>query len=162
MGILDFVKDAGEKLGLGSKKEGPSTSGAEVDEYVREQTKANALWHHVEDLGFDVQGLQVQFDDGTATLSGTSGSQEEREKVVLAVGNVNGVARVDDRLEVEESGPEAEFYTVERGDTLSAIARDHYGDASKYPIIFEANRPMLKDPDLIYPGQVLRIPASES
>lgn len=158
MGILDFVKDAGEKLGLAGKEEGPETSEAEVEEYVREQTKANALWHHVEDLGFDVQDFQVQFDDGTATLTGKMSSQGEREKVVLAVGNVEGVARVDDRLEVEEPEAEAELYTVKRGDTLSAIARDHYGDASKYPIIFEANRPMLKDPDLIYPGQVLRIP----
>lgn len=159
MGILDFVKDAGEKLGLGG---GDGADDADVQEYVREQTKANQLWRHVESLGFEVGGLQVQFDDGTATLTGTMPSQEEREKVLLAVGNVAGVARVDDRLEVE-GGAEAEaaFHTVERGDTLSAIARDHYGDASKYPVIFEANRPMLEDPDLIYPGQVLRIPPLE-
>ena len=161
MGILDFVKDAGKKLGLGGDGEGAKTSDAEVEEYVSEQTKANALWHHVEDLGFDVEHFNVQFDDGTATLTGRMGSQEEREKVVLAVGNVEGVARVDDRLEVEEPEPEATFYTVERGDTLSAIARDHYGDASKYPVIFEANRPMLENPDRIYPGQVLRIPPLE-
>lgn len=160
MGILDFVKDAGEKLGLGGKEDGESTSGEGVEEYVREQTKANVLWRRVvEDLGLDVDDFRVQFDDGTATLSGRTGSQEEREKIVLAVGNVEGVARVDDRLQVEAPEPEATFYTVERGDTLSAIARDHYGDASKYPVVFEANRPMLEDPDLIYPGQVLRIPA---
>jgi nucleoid-associated protein YgaU len=158
MGILDFVKDAGKKLGLGADEGGTKTPDAEVQEYVKEETKANALWHHVKDLGFDVEDFRVQFDDGTATLTGQMGSQEEREKVVLAVGNVGGVARVDDRLEVEKSEPEATFYTVERGDTLSAIARDHYGDASRYPVIFEANRPMLEDPDKIYPGQVLRIP----
>ena len=50
-------------------------------------------------------------------------------------------------------------YTVEKGDTLSRIAKEMYGDAGKYPAIFEANKPMLKDPDKIYPGQVLRIPA---
>lgn len=158
MGILDFVKDAGQKLGLGGDEEGAKTPDAEVQEYVEEETKANQLWHHVEDLGFEVEDLRVRFDDGTATLTGRASSQEEREKVVLAVGNVAGVRRVDDRLEVENAAPEATFYTVERGDSLSAIAEDHYGDASKYPVIFEANRPMLEDPDKIYPGQVLRIP----
>jgi nucleoid-associated protein YgaU len=162
MGILDFVKDAGETLGLGRKEGGAKTSGEGVEEYVEEQTKANVLWRRVvEDLGLDVDDFRVQFDDGTATLTGRTASQEEREKIVLAVGNVEGVARVDDRLQVEEPQPAATFYTVERGDTLSAIARDHYGAASKYPVIFEANRPMLEDPDLIYPGQVLRIPALE-
>jgi nucleoid-associated protein YgaU len=74
------------------------------------------------------------------------------------IGNTQGVARVDDQMTVETPEPEATFYTVERGDTLSAIAKEHYGDATKYPVIFEANRPMLEDPDRIYPGQVLRIP----
>jgi hypothetical protein len=53
-------------------------------------------------------------------------------------------------------------YTVEKGDTLSAIAKKFYGDSSDYPLIFEANKPMLSDPDKIYPGQVLRIPAQKS
>ena len=48
---------------------------------------------------------------------------------------------------------------AQTGDTLSKIAKEMYGDANKYPVIFEANKPMLKDPDKIYPGQVLRIPA---
>ena len=52
----------------------------------------------------------------------------------------------------------APFYTVRKGDTLSAIAKRHYGDANAYNSIFEANRPMLDHPDRIYPGQVLRIP----
>jgi len=50
---------------------------------------------------------------------------------------------------------------VVKGDTLSAIAKEMYGSANKYPVIFEANKPMLTDPDKIYPGQVLRIPAEE-
>jgi len=159
MGLFDFVKEAGEKLGLGGgKKDG----GEEVEEYVREQTKANAIWHHVQQFGFAVEDLNIQFDDGTATVRGETPTQEDREKVILAVGNVAGVARVDDRIEVVAPAPEATFYTVKSGDTLSAIARDHYGDASLYPEIFDANRPMLKDPDLIYPGQVLRIPAREA
>ncbi len=58
----------------------------------------------------------------------------------------------------EKKEPEAKYYTVVKGDTLSKIAKASYGDAMKYPVIFEANKPMLKDPDKIYPGQVLRIP----
>ncbi len=82
-----------------------------------------------------------------------------REKVVLVLGNTAGIAQVDDRLEVERKEPEAQFYTVKSGDTLSKIAKQYYGNANKYPTIFEANRPMLQNPDKIYPGQVLRIPA---
>jgi nucleoid-associated protein YgaU len=74
------------------------------------------------------------------------------------VGNTKGVARVDDQLSVETPAPEAVFFTVQRGDTLSKIAKEQYGNAGKYMVIFEANKPMLKDPDRIYPGQALRIP----
>lgn len=49
-------------------------------------------------------------------------------------------------------------YTVKKGDTLSKISKEHYGDANQYMKIFEANRDQLKDPDKIYPGQELRIP----
>ena len=99
------------------------------------------------------------FKDGVVTVEGKVASQEEREKIVLILGNTQGVSQVDDRLEVEAPAPEARMYTVESGDSLSKIAKEVYGDAMKYPVIFEANKPMLKDPDKIYPGQVLRIPA---
>ena len=61
-------------------------------------------------------------------------------------------------MTVAAAAAEARFHTVVRGDTLSAIAKQFYGDAGKYNAIFEANRPMLSHPDKIYPGQVLRIP----
>jgi nucleoid-associated protein YgaU len=93
-----------------------------------------------------------------AYVKGKVGTQEQREKIVLAVGNVSGIAKVDDRLEVTTPEPEARYYTVGKGDTLSKIAKQYYGDANKYPQIFEANKPMLKHPDKIYPGQVLRVP----
>ena len=156
MGLFDFVKDVGQKLGMGKDDEKEAAK-----EYIEEQQKANALWHMVKGLGLDVRDFQVQFDDGVATLTGTVPSQSEREKVILAVGNTRGVAQVDDRLDVVAPEPEATFYTVTSGDTLSKIALAHYGDAMKYPVIFEANKPMLKSPDLIYPGQVLRIPAQD-
>lgn len=153
MGLFDFVKDVGEKLGIGKNEEREA-----AEEYVEEQQKANALWHMVKGLGLEVEDFQVQYDDGVATITGKVPSQAEKEKVVLALGNTQGVAQVDDRLEVVEPAPEATFYVVQSGDSLSKIALAHYGDAMKYPAIFEANKPMLKDPDLIYPGQVLRIP----
>lgn len=92
------------------------------------------------------------------TVSGTAPDQAIKEKILLAAGNVQGVAQVDDRMTVLVSEPEAKFHTVARGDTLSAIAKAHYGNANKYMAIFEANKPMLNHPDKIYPGQVLRIP----
>ena len=61
-------------------------------------------------------------------------------------------------VEVEKAGEASVFHTVQKGDTLSAIARTYLGNAMKYPDIFEANKPMLKDPDLIYPGQIFEIP----
>jgi nucleoid-associated protein YgaU len=77
---------------------------------------------------------------------------------VLVVGNTEGIASVDDRMTTAVQEPEAQFHTVVKGDSLSKIAKTYYGNAMKYPVIFEANKPMLTDPDKIYPGQVLRIP----
>ena len=153
MGLFDFVKDVGHKLGMGK-----SSEEAAVEEYIAEQQKAQALFHQVKGLGLKVEDFQVQYDDGVVTVTGTVASQAEKEKVILALGNTQGVAQVDDRMEVVEPEPEATFYTVQPGDTLSKIALAHYGDAMKYPVIFEANKPMLEHPDRIYPGQVLRIP----
>lgn len=153
MGLFDFMKDAGEKLGIGKSDETASD-----EELLDEARTGQRLWKLVKDLGLEVEDFQVTFDDGVATLYGTCPTQAAKEKVVLAVGNTRGVARVDDRIEVRAPEPAATFYTVKAGDTLSKISLQHYGDASQYPTIFEANRPMLKDPDLIYPGQVLRIP----
>jgi len=100
----------------------------------------------------------VRYDDGLATVSGRVKDQETREKVILALGNTQEVGQVSDEIEVTEDSDESEMHVVQPGDTLSAIAAEHYGDAGKYPVIFEANRPMLTDPDLIFPGQVLRCP----
>ncbi|HPF34435.1 MAG TPA: peptidoglycan-binding protein LysM [Candidatus Krumholzibacteria bacterium] len=150
MGFFDFLKDAGQDL---------SAEQARIDEEKAEKAKALALKGQIELLGLKVDGLDVGFDDGVATVSGTVPDQQEAEKVVLVLGNIQGVARVDDRLEVKAPAPAAVLYTVKSGDTLGAIAKAHYGSASKYPVIFEANTPMLKDPNKIYPGQVLRIPA---
>ncbi len=152
MGIFDFAKNAGAKL-LG-RDDGATA----VEERNQEMIFGNRLLRHVTSLGLEVSDLKIGFDDGVATLQGKARDQGTREKVVLAVGNTEGVARVDDQMTVGAPEPEARMYTVQKGDSLSKIAKEHYGDAMKYPVIFEANKPMLKDPNLIYPGQVLRIP----
>ncbi|HZT54972.1 MAG TPA: peptidoglycan-binding protein LysM, partial [Burkholderiaceae bacterium] len=108
-----------------------------------------------------VDGLDVAFDGATGTVSvaGEAADQATKEKVILCCGNVAGVTQVDDAMTVAEPADASRWYTVVRGDTLSAIAKSQYGNANEYPKIFEANKPMLSSPDKIYPGQVLRIPA---
>ncbi len=146
MSIFDFMKGAGRK------------EEAKRDEELNDLIRGNKLLRYVMGLELDVEDLRVRYDDGVATVTGTAASQAVREKVVLALGNSEGVAQVDDQMEVGTPEPEAKFYTVQKGDSLSKIAKELYGDAMKYPVIFEANKPMLTDPNLIYPGQVLRIP----
>jgi nucleoid-associated protein YgaU len=157
MGIFDFVKDAGRKIGLGDDKAEEASETAR-DERLGELQQGNELLRLILEMDQGVKNPRVEFDDGVATIYGTAPSQAIKENTILVIGNVRGVSRVDDRMEVVEAAPEATFYTVTSGDTLGAIAKQHYGDASRYPEIFEANKPMLKDADLIYPGQVLRIP----
>jgi nucleoid-associated protein YgaU len=158
MGLFDFVKDAGEKL-FGRDEPVIQPRKHEVEPAELERMKrAKALQLLVAKLGLGVAGLRVELQGDTATVFGKVDDQAEREKVVLAVGNVAGIAHVDDRLEVLRQAPPAVFHTVQKGDSLSKIAKKYYGEAAKYPLIFEANRPMLTDPDKIYPGQVLRIP----
>ena len=160
MGLFDFVKDAGEKLlGFGSDEaESPEAPAAAP---ATPSLSAGALHKMLIDHGLAPADLSLGFSGGTATVRGTVDSAEQREKIIVALGNVRGVAQVDDQLEIEGEAAEPTFYTVQPGDTLSGIARSHYGNAMKYPVIFEANKPMLSDPDKIYPGQVLRIPPLE-
>lgn len=151
MGLFSFIKNAGARVfGIGK-----------TTEEEAEEAAAN-LKNAVETLGFNVTDLNIEVDDDVATVWGEADSQATREKVVLVVGNTEGIASVDDRMSVavaEVEEPVAQFHTVVSGDTLGKIAKTYYGNAMKYPVIFEANKPMLTDPDKIYPGQVLRIPA---
>lgn len=121
--------------------------------------KASALIAHVQELGLAFKTLKVAVkEDETVVVSGEVEEQADAEKIVLALGNVDGVESVDNQMTVAIETPEARFHTVVEGDWLSKIAKEYYGDAMKYEAIFEANKPMLSDPDEIYPGQVLRIP----
>lgn len=160
MGLFDFVKNAGAKIFGKDEPEPELVTADSADAHAQMNAiRAKQLATLVKDLGLDISGLTIKVDGETATLGGTIDTQENREKVILAVGNVNGISKVDDTIEVEHKEPEAVFYTVQSGDSLSKIAKEQYGNANKYHAIFEANRPMLENPDKIYPGQVLRIPA---
>ncbi len=140
MNLFKFVKDAGEKIS-------GSVAGA-----------ASAIKERVTGHKIDVKDLDVSQEGEKVILKGTAKTQEEAEKAIIAAGNNAGVGEVESHIVVEETAPQAAFYTVVSGDSLSKIAKAHYGDAMKYPQIFEANKPMLSHPDKIYPGQVLRIP----
>jgi nucleoid-associated protein YgaU len=152
MGLLSFFKGVGEKV---FKNEETTATPAPEAEPLR----ASALLAHVKALKLPYNNLTIRTSGDTVKLEGEVAKQEDSEKIALAVGNVEGVQVVDNRLSVATPTPEATYHTVEKGDTLSKIAKTIYGDMMKYPIIFEANKPMLTDPDKIYPGQVLRIPA---
>lgn len=167
MKLFDFVKSAGEKL---------------LDLNPAKQA-ADVLVDHVRKFKLGGDDLKVERDGGKVTVHGSARSQEEKEKIVLALGNVEGVEQVQDVIFIDPSQPgeaprppsreepnpvpgsppptqaESQFHTVKKGDTLSAISKQVYGNANLYNRIFEANRPMLTHPDKIYPGQVLRIPS---
>lgn len=163
MGLFGFVKDVGEKLfgkGTAQAAETPA-AGAPADAGQANAKAAAAITAYIQALKLAPADLAVEFNGatGVVTVKGTAPDQATRERILLAAGNVEGVGQVDDQLSVANAEPEAQFYTVVSGDTLSKIAKNVYGNANKYPVIFEANRPMLTHPDKIYPGQVLRIPA---
>ena len=155
MGLFSFIKEAGEKL-FGHKEETPDIP---VEEKNRlNQVAAQAIFDHINSLGLKWSNLMVSYKSGQVVITGATPDQENREKIILAAGNVQGVDNVDDQLTVAAPAAEPRFYTVVKGDTLWKIAASQYGNGAKYPDIFEANKPMLKDPDKIYPGQNLRIP----
>ncbi len=189
MGLFDFITSAGSKI-FGGKK--PSEI-PNLSMLIRD---------HVGSLGLPKKHIHYFLEGETIAVAGWVDSKEIKEKVIIAVGNVEGVGKVEDRLVVgappqyqpkpaepapepaaESATPETDSiwaempieqlptaeeadkdvwtsrtHIVKSGDTLSKIAKEVYGSANKYMVIFEANKPMLSDPNKIYPGQVLRIP----
>ncbi len=146
-GVVPFVKMAGRSLGKIFK-------GREAKERLEKE---------VDDMGLEKDGIQIDVDDeGKVKVSGKAATQEMKEKIILAVGNVEGVGEVEDGIETDDDGNASAFHTVVSGDTLWAISKKYYGKGSRYQEIFEANRPMLKHPDKIYVGQVLRIPSDNT
>ena len=140
MGLFDFIRNAGKKiLGKGDDNK-------EIVKLVET------------DLSGQVRDLEVDFKDGVVTISGECDSRAAAEKAMLLAGNINGVGHVNDDGLRFPAEVETEYYTIVSGDTLSKIAKKYYGNAMKYPAIFEANREVIKDANLIYPGQKIRIP----
>lgn len=159
MSIISFFKDAGEKL-FGQKAQAAPAQADPAAIATANRDAATAIEKYIATLGLTATGLTVTYDGASATAKvyGVAKDQATKEKIILAAGNVHGIAAVDDNMTVDLSQPEAQFYTVVKGDTLSKIAKQFYGDANAYQQIFEANKPMLTHPDKIYPGQNLRIP----
>ena len=122
----------------------------------KDDTPEEAINKELADLGLDAYDVDISIEGDKVVMKGTALDQETREKIILAAGNVDGIAEVEDAMEGDDAG--AIFHTVESGDTLSAIAQKTMGKASAYHAIFEANKPILTHPDKIYPDQVLRIP----
>lgn len=175
MGMFDFVTGIGGSL-FGNEEEekaaqeavaakaaqeaADAEQQAALEKQYREEALGMSLTNIVAELGLAGEGVAVSYseDSKTATITGSVETNEAREKAILALGNLDLIAQVDDQLVVSQPEPEAQFYVVQKGDSLSKIAKEFYGEFKHYPLIFEANKPMLKDPDLIYPGQTLRIP----
>ncbi|MBL4870560.1 MAG: peptidoglycan-binding protein LysM [Robiginitomaculum sp.] len=143
-GAMIFAKAAGRKLkGLFKGKKGK-----------------DILEKEVSDLGLNSKGMDIHVDDdGKVTISGSAVSQEMKEKIILAVGNVNGVGEVHDEAGSDDNGSASQFYEIVSGDTLWGVSKKFYGKGNRYMEIYEANTPMLSHPDKIYVGQMLRIPA---
>lgn len=144
MGLFDFAADLGKKL------------------FGDDDDPAEKIQEHINEDNPGVEELKVEVEDGVASISGKAKDQSAFEKIVLMAGNVLGIKEVKaDGLEMEEppaGETRVEYYTIRKGDTLWAIAKKHLGNGNEYKAIFEANREVIKDPDLIYPGQKIRIP----
>ncbi|MEE9439851.1 MAG: peptidoglycan-binding protein LysM [Saprospiraceae bacterium] len=151
MGLFSFLKNAGAKL-LG--REAAKNDAGSAEDVAN---KVMLLKSIVEGSGLPVEGFDIELNDDVVTVYGQTESIADKEKVVLMVGNVEGIATVDDRISVI-APIQSRFHEVKPGDSLSKISAEVYGDPMKYNAIFEANKPMLSHPDKIYPGQMLRIP----
>ncbi len=141
MGLFDFAANIGKKLFGGG------------------DDPAAKIKQEIEASNPGLSGLNVEFKDGKVSLSGTAASAEAMEKAVLIAGNVQGVSEVtSDGVTAPPPTGKVEYYVIQKGDNLSKIAQQYLGNAAAYTKIFEANREVIKDPDLIYPGQKIRIP----
>jgi nucleoid-associated protein YgaU len=161
MGLFSFIKEAGKKIFGSSEEETKKNPGISPDVIAANQKAA--VKAYIDKVGLNIKNFDFTLDSaGKLTLMGECETKADYEKVALTAGNIAGVAEVDNNMTITSpdvlAQAESTYYTVEKGDSLWKIAEKNYNDGSKYPVIFEANVPMIKDADEIYPGQVLRIP----
>jgi nucleoid-associated protein YgaU len=142
MGLFDFVKSIGNKI------------------FNKEEEAAQKIKEHIEEQNPGVKDLNVEYREGTVKLTGNSDSPEAVEKAILMAGNIRGVGNIETDINSPKQTEKVEYYVIEKGDTLSGIAKKYYGDAMAYPRIFKANTEVIKDPDKIFIGQKIRIPLS--
>ena len=149
MGLFDFAKNIGSKL------------------FNKDADAAAKISEHISANNPGIEDLSVIYNEGVATIIGVTDNSEAAQKVVLMAGNVQGVTEVVPKIQINDVETDVvsalepgnvEYYVIESGDTLSKIAKKYYQDAAQYPRIFAANKEVIKDADLIYPGQKIRIP----
>lgn len=142
MGLFDFASNLGKKL------------------FGSDDDPAAKIQEHIASDNPGVEGLNVSVENGVATVSGTAKDQAAFEKAILMAGNVQGIEEVQaGGLALADTNQvEVEYYTIQSGDSLWNIAQKYLGNGNDYTKIFEANKEVIKDPDLIYPGQKIRIP----
>src|SRR5512140_1085267 len=129
MGLIDFVKDAGEKLfGRGQAQATMAEAKANPNDDAKSKAAnaaaGDAILEYIKSQNLSATGLTVTFDGATSTASvfGVASDQATKEKIALCCGNVAGVAKVNNMMSVDQSAPEATYYTVVSGDTLSKIS----------------------------------------
>ena len=163
MGLFSFVKEMGKKIFHSHDEEVKSNPAVTLDVIAANQHAA--IKAYIDKVGLNITNFDFTLDgDGKLTLMGECATKADYEKVALTAGNIAGISSVDNNMTIvtTPTEPDANLYTVVSGDTLWAIAEKNYGNGSKYNVIFEANQPMIKDADEIYPGQVLRIPVLDA
>jgi nucleoid-associated protein YgaU len=149
MGLFDFAKEIGSKI------------------FSSDDEAAAKITDHIITNNPGIDNLSAMFKDGVVTLIGETDSAEAAQKSILIAGNVEGVTEVISKIAINEPDIDVasalepgnvEYYIIQSGDSLSKIAKKYYQNAMEYPRIFDANKEVIKDPDLIYPGQKIRIP----
>ncbi|WP_439239827.1 peptidoglycan-binding protein LysM [Lonepinella sp. BR2474] len=144
MGLFDFVGNIGKKI------------------FGKDEDPSQAVTNHIAEDNPGIDNVAVTVEDGVAKISGDATSASALEKAILMAGNIAGVESVNvDAVNLangEQLATEDEFYVIQKGDTLSAIAKKFYGNAAKYPAIVEANKEVIKDANKIFPGQKIRVP----
>lgn len=157
MGLFSFLKNMGSK-NLENKAAANDAANAANKAAEARSFRISSLKDILGSTGIPVNNLDVDLDGDTVVVYGQTTSVEDKDRLLMVLGNMDGVNSVDDRISVVVPEVKEEIYEVVSGDSLSKIAKKFYGDPMKYKDIFEANRDILEDPNKIFPGQNLRIP----